>query len=227
MELANHSGKKKGSKRVGSNVTGGVGGLLGDIRAGEEKKTEKAAPEEDADEDSDSAYEQEGQRRKSTKPRGRGRGRGRGGWRGGRGGAGAGARGISPSLLDGDVDMSGPRFFEGETPQNGWAQSIATSTTIRLTDVPNPRKRKARLDEGDDETGSKSTEKKKPISSYWLLADREKLRDLIEQHGDDYDTISTELTQKSGNQVRNYIRTKAELADLLEQVLISKKVQTS
>lgn len=224
MELANHSGKKKGSKRVGSNVTGGIGGLLGDIRAGEEKKTEKAAPEEDVDEDSDSAYEQEGQRRKSTKPRGRGRGRGRGGWRG-RGGA--GIRGFSPPLLDGDVDMPGPRTIEGETPQNGWAHSIAASTTIRLAEVPNPRKRKARLDDGDDETGAKSTEKKKPISSYWLLADREKLRYLIEQHGDDYDTISAELTQKSGNQVRNYIRGRPDLLDLLDQVLVSKNVLTS
>lgn len=122
--------------------------------------------------------------------------------------------------------MSGLPTAEGGTPQNGWAQAITTST-IRLAEVPNPRKRKARQEDGDDDSAPKSTEKKKPISSYWLLADREKMKDLIEQHGDDYDTISAELTQKSGNQVRNYIRGRADLSEFLDQVLVSKNLLAS
>lgn len=211
MELANHSGKRKGTKRSG--IAGKMGGLLGDIRAEEDKKTEKVYIEEEIEEDSDSAYEQEGYRRKPAKPRGRGRGRGRGGWRG-RGVV----RAVSPALADsnGDVDMADAPTTEGDPGSNGWPGAS--------TENANPRKRKTRPDEGDEDGNGKFVEKKKPISSYWHLKDRERMKDLIERYGDDYDTISAELTQKSGNQVKNYIRGRADLAEFLEQVMISKNL---
>jgi hypothetical protein len=81
------------------------------------------------------------------------------------------------------------------------------------------RKRKKGLNEKEGKITPRAPEKKKPSSSYWTVADRDKLKGLIELHGDDFDSIASELSQKSGNQVRNLIRGRADLARILDQVL--------
>lgn len=213
--------KKRWHKRQGS-AAQGVGGLLGDIRAGDKKTgTPDAGEEQDDDDSSDSAYEQERQRRKPG--RGRGRGRGRGGWRGGaRGGAsGAGAanRDVSPQQVA-DVEMADQDMTDPSAAINplGLDGTPARPSILQS----GGRKRKNRMDEGE-EGDSQPTEKKKPISSYWTVADRERMKDLIEEHADNYDAISKVLSQKSAVQVKNYIKGKPELSEVLNKVLADRR----
>jgi hypothetical protein len=70
-------------------------------------------------------------------------------------------------------------------------------------------------------------EKKKPISSYWTVADRERIAALIEVHADDFGAIAAELSQKSLNQVKNYIKGRRDLSDVLDRVLLEKAVTAS
>lgn len=210
-----HRGHRKKSHRASESVPPG-GLLASEIRAGNDRDDDGRLEEEPDDdrESSASAYEQEGTRR--PKGRGRGRGRGRGGRGGGRGGAGRGAAlltsirnsgkeatRITPDV-NGDIEMAD--ISDGDGPSTD-----PLSTTSR--------KRKKGVDEKDDGLTPGKPEKKKPISSYWTVADRDKLKGLIELHGDDFDSIARELSQKSGNQVRNLIRGRPDLSQILDQVI--------
>lgn len=117
---------------------------------------------------------------------------------------------------------------DGGSPIPGLSAPVFEETP---PSVPNPRKRKHRGDEGEDVNGDaagpKPTEKKKPISSYWTVADREKIANLIEQHGDDFGAIAAELSQKSFNQVKNYIKGRRDLNDVLDRVLLERAVVAS
>jgi hypothetical protein len=184
----------------------------------------------EVDETDDSAYEAE-----SAPRRGRGRGRGRGGWRGrGRGGqiSQRQQRESTPEL-EGD----NPQDTIPATPTELTATQLASLTFNTPGDERPPgkkppfplltksRKRKGReLDDGElsvdslsvSAFGSGVTETptpvaKRQISSYWHVADRERMKSLLMQHGENWEAIANVLSQKSANQVRNYVRGKPEL----------------
>jgi hypothetical protein len=216
-EMYGHNrGHRRKSHRASESVPpGGLGPLASDIRAGNDKD-EDGRPEEEPEEDresSASAYEQEGTRR----PRARGRGRGRG--RGGRGGGRGGARGAA--LLT-SIRNSGKEPKNVASDANGDVEMADISDGDGPSTDPlsmSSRKRKKGMDEKEDGLTPGKPEKRKPISSYWTVADRDKLKGLIELHGDDFDSIASELSQKSGNQVRNLIRGRADLSQILDQAL--------
>ena len=230
----------KRTTRSSTTAQAGPGGIMADIEKVKEKGR-TAATDIEADETDDSAYEAE-----SAPRRGRGRGRGRGGWRGrGRGGQTAHRQQReSTTELEGD----GPQETILATPTELTATQLASLTFNTPGDerpsgrkptfplLTKSRKRKGReLDDGDLSVDSPSVSNfgsgitdtptpvvKRQISSYWHVADRERIKSLLMQHGENWDAIANVLSQKSANQVRNYVRGKPELLSILEE----RKLQT-
>ena len=230
----------KRTTRSSTTTQAGPGSLMADMERVKEKGR-AAATDMEVDETDDSAYEAE-----SAPRRGRGRGRGRGGWRG----RARGGQTIQRQQRESTTELDGDGLQDSvlATPTELTATQLASLTFNTPGDERPPgrkppfplltksRKRKGReLDDGDlsvdspsvSAFGSGITETptpvvKRPISSYWHVADRERIKSLLMQHGENWDAIASVLSQKSANQVRNYVRGKPELSSILEE----RKLQT-
>jgi hypothetical protein len=237
--------RKTVKRSTRSSIT--VQAVPGSIMADMEKVKEKgrsAATDMEVDETDDSAYEAE-----SVPRRGRGRGRGRGGWRGrGRGGQTAQrqqrestteleADGLQDTVLATPTELTVTQLANLTFNTPGDERPLGRRPPFpSLGSIPKSRKRKARdQDDGDLPIDSPSVSVfgsgvadtptpvvKRQISSYWHVADRERIKSLLMQHGDNWDAIANVLSQKSANQVRNYVRGKPELLSILEE----RKLQT-
>ena len=227
--------RKTMKRTTRSSTTAQAGSLMADIERVKEKGR-AAATDMEVDETDDSAYEAE-----SAPRRGRGRGRGRGGWRG----RGRGNQTVQRQQRESTTDLEGDGLQDTvlATPTELTATQLASLTFNTPGDERPPgrkppfplltksRKRKGReLDDGDlsvdspsvSTFGSAATETptpvvKRQISSYWHVADRERIKSLLMQHGENWDAIASVLSQKSANQVRNYVRGKPELLSILEE----------
>ena len=230
----------KRTTRSSTTAQAGPGSLMADIERVKEKGR-AAATDMEVDETDDSAYEAE-----SAPRRGRGRGRGRGGWRG----RGRGSQTVQRQQRESTIELEGDGLQDIllATPTELTATQLASLTFNTPGDERPPgrkppfplltksRKRKGReLDDGDLSVGSPSVSAfgsgvtetptpvvKRQISSYWHVADRERIKSLLMQHGENWDAIANVLSQKSANQVRNYVRAKPELLSILEE----RKLQT-
>lgn len=230
----------KRTTRSSATTQAGPGGIMADIEKVKERGR-AAGTDMEVDETDDSAYEAE-----SVPRRGRGRGRGRGGWRGrGRGGQiSQRQQRESTAELEGD-NLQGT---VPATPTELTATQLASLTFNTLGDegpsgrkppfplLTKSRKRKGREpDDGELSIDSPSVSAfgsgvtdtptpavKRQISSYWHVADRERIKSLLMQHGENWESIANVLSQKSANQVRNYVRGKPELLSILEE----RKLQT-
>ena len=225
----------KRTTRSSTTAQAGPGGIMADIEKVKEKGRATVTDME-VDETDDSAYEAE-----LAPRRGRGRGRGRGGWRG----RGRGGQTVQRQQRESTTDLEGDVLQDAilATPTELTAAQLATLTFNTPGDERPPgkkppfplltksRKRKGREgDDGDLSVGSPSVSAfgsgvtdiptpvvKRQISSYWHVADRERIKSLLMQHGESWDAIANVLSQKSANQVRNYVRGKPELLSILEE----------
>ncbi len=230
----------KRTTRSSTTTQAGPGGIMADIEKVKERGR-AVATDMEVDETDDSAYEAE-----SAPRRGRGRGRGRGGWRG----RGRGGQVSQRPQRESTAELEGDNLQDTipATPTELTATQLASLTFNTLGDerpsgrkppfplLTKSRKRKGR-DQDDGELsvdspsvsafGSGVTETptpvvKRQISSYWHVADRERIKSLLMQHGENWEAIANVLSQKSANQVRNYVRGKPELLSILEE----RKLQT-
>jgi len=230
----------KRTTRSSTTAHAGPGGIMADIEKVKEKGR-AAATDMEVDETDDSAYEAE-----SAPRRGRGRGRGRGGWRG----RSRGGQIAQRQQRESTAELEGDNLQDTilATPTELTATQLASLTFSTPGDerplgrkplfplLTKSRKRKGREpDDGELSVDSPSVSAfgsgvtdtptpvvKRQISSYWHVADRERIKNLLMQHGENWDAIANVLSQKSANQVRNYVRGKPELLSILEE----RKLQT-
>jgi hypothetical protein len=227
----------KRTTRSSTTTQAGTGGIMADMEKMKEKGR-AVATDMEVDETEDSAYEAE-----SAPRRGRGRGRGRGGWRRGRGGQTAQRQQRESTVeLEGDslqdtvlatpTELTAIQLANLTFNAQGDERSLGRKPPFpSLGSITKSRKRKAREpDDGDLSVDSPSTSVignlvtetptpvvKRQISSYWHVADRERIKGLLMLHGENWEAIANVLSQKSANQVRNYVRGKPELLSILEE----------